>query len=146
MRSTTLEKPSTVAPSWLLISAKDQVVGRLATKIARILMGKHKPSYTPHVDTGDFVVVTDVEKIAFTGNKMEDKLYHHHTGYLSGLRERTAAEIMAKDPSEVLLLAVKRMMPKTKLGRKMLKKLKIYAGSTHPHGAQDPQAVDLQKI
>lgn len=143
---TYMAKKSTLRNNWCLVDANHQIVGRLATKIARILMGKHKATYTPHLDNGDFVVVLNVESLRFTGKKLEDKVYRRYTGYLSGLRERKAADLMAKEPAKVLWLAVKRMMPKTKLGRKMLGKLKIYTGPEHPHSAQEPQKIDLAKI
>ena len=143
---TYMAKESTLRNNWCLVDANHEIVGRLAAKIARILMGKHKATYTPHLDNGDFVVVLNVESLRFTGKKLEDKVYRRYTGYLSGLRERKAADLMAKEPAKVLWLAVKRMMPKTKLGRKMLGKLKIYTGPEHPHSAQEPQKIDLAKI
>lgn len=143
---TYMAKASTVQQGWYVVDAKDQVVGRLATKIARVLMGKHKPTYTPHLDTGDFVIITNADKVRFTGKKMTDKVYHHYTGYLSGHRETQVSEMLESHPERVLTLAIKRMLPKSALGRNMLKKLKIYAGDAHPHAAQDPQPLDLSRI
>lgn len=143
---TTMTRNEDRQNAWHLVDGTDKVVGRLATRIARVLMGKHKPTWTPHVDDGDFVVVTNAEKVKFTGKKALSKTYRHYTGYMGGLRERSVEDLMEKDPTEVLHLAVKRMMPKTRLGRQMLKKLKIYAGPEHPHKAQDPQTLDLSKV
>lgn len=143
---TYMAKAGDVQNGWCHVDANDVVLGRLATKVARILMGKHKPSYTPHMDDGDFVVITNCEKIKLTGKKMDSKFYRHYTGYLSGLRERSIKTVMESDPTEVILLAVKRMMPKTRLGRQQLKKLKLYTGADHPHKAQDPQEIDLSLI
>jgi len=133
-----LAKPSEVKRSWHVIDASDQVVGRLAVKIARILCGKHKPEYTPHIDTGDFVIVTNCEKVRLTGNKMEQKVYQHFTGYPDGRKVRPIKEIMAKKPEMVLREAIRRMMPKNNLARHQLSKLKLYAGPNHPHQAQEP--------
>ena len=127
-----------------LYDAENVILGRLASKIAMTLMGKNKPIYTPSIDTGDFVVVVNAEKIATTGKfKPKDKKYYWHTGYLGGIKERSYAEMMDRKPEEVLRLAVERMLPKTTLGRKMIKKLKIYAGAEHPHAAQMPVKVDM---
>lgn len=136
-------KPETTDRNWLLVDAKDRRLGRLATGIADALRGKIKPQYTPNIDTGDFVVVVNAAKIAVTGNKMEDKIYYRHTGYPGGLKQRTLAEMLAKKPEEVLRLAVKGMMPKNRLARAQLKKLKIYPGPEHPHAAQKPQEIKL---
>ena len=144
---TYMSKASTVERQWFVVDAKEAVLGRLAAKVARVLMGKHKPTYTPHVDTGDVVVVVNCEKIKLTGRKLENKTYRHYTGYQSGLRERAVKDILEGDkPEEVLILAIRRMLPKTRLGRHMLKKLKVYAGPEHPHTAQDPQVLDLSLI
>ena len=140
---TYIAKPSTTERNWLLIDACDQRLGRLATRIADALRGKDKPQYTPNIDTGDFVVVVNAAKIAVTGNKMEDKIYYRHTGYPGGLKQRTLKEMMEKKPEEVIRLAVKGMMPKNRLARAQLKKLKIYAGAEHPHKAQKPQEIKL---
>jgi len=139
-----MAKKGEVDQSWHLVDADDKVVGRLASRIARVLMGKHRPEYTPHVDTGDFVVVTNAAKVRFTGRKMEDKRYYHYTGYPGGLRERTVSTLLEKKPEEVIHLAIRRMMPKTRMGRAMIKKLKIYPGAEHPHEAQNPQPLTLK--
>ena len=133
-----LAKPNDLKKKWHLIDGEDQVVGRLAVKIARILCGKHRPEYTPHIDTGDFVIVTNCEKVRFTGNKMEQKVYQHFTGYPDGRKVRTVKEILAKRPEFVLREAVRRMLPKNIIARHMLTKLKLYAGPDHPHQAQEP--------
>jgi large subunit ribosomal protein L13 len=126
---------------WLLVDAENQVVGRVASKVAGLLRGKHKPSYTPHNDGGDFVIIINAEKARFTGNKESDKLFIHHTGFIGGLKEQTAAELREKHPERILEIAVKGMLPKSALGRNMLDKLKVYAGSEHPHAAQQPKQV-----
>lgn len=122
--------------SWVLFDAKDQVLGRLATQVARVLTGKHKPTYTTHVDAGDFVVIVNADKIALTGKKWADKTYHDHSGYISGLKTKTATEMMIRHPDELLRRAVWGMVNKTKLGKAQMTKLKIYAGAEHPHKAQ----------
>ena len=132
-------KPSDVTQRWYVVDAEGKTLGRLATQIADTLRGKNKPEYTPHIDTGDFVVVVNAEKIGVTGKKLDDKIYYRHSGYPGGLRERTAREELARRPTEVLRRAVKGMLPKTKLGVQQLRKLKIYAGSDHPHQAQQPE-------
>jgi large subunit ribosomal protein L13 len=136
-----MAKPGDVDQVWHLVDATDQPVGRLAVKLARILMGKHRPEYTPHIDTGDFVVVVNCEKVKLTGNKMNTKTYRWFTGYPGGLKTRTVKEMLAKRPEQVIHEAVRRMMPKSKLGRQQLTKLKIYAGPNHPHQAQQPEAM-----
>jgi large subunit ribosomal protein L13 len=136
-------KPQEVKRDWFVVDATDKVLGRLASQIALRLRGKHKPIFTPHVDTGDFVVVTNVEKIKVTGNKAEDKLYHRHSGYPGGVSTTNFAKMQARFPGRVLEKAVKGMLPKGPLGYKMLKKLKCYAGATHPHSAQQPKNLDL---
>jgi large subunit ribosomal protein L13 len=120
------------------MNAEGKVLGRLSTELAKILKGKNKPSYTPHVDTGDFVVVINAEKITLTGKKMKEKVYYHHTGYPGGIKETTAEKLLVKKPTEIIRMAVKGMLPKNSLGRQMLRKLKIYAGPNHPHEAQKP--------
>lgn len=130
--------------NWYLIDAESLVLGRLASNIATILMGKNKPVYTPFMDTGDFVVVVNAEKIKVTGKKMTDKNYYAHSGYLGGLKTRTLTEMLDRKPEEVIRLAVRRMLPKTILGRKMLKKLKIYSGSEHPHQSQKPEKIEIK--
>ena len=128
---------------WLVVDATGQTLGRLATQIADALRGKNKPVYTPHVDTGDFVVVVNAEKIAVTGKKLEEKMYYRHSGYPGGLRERTLREQLERQPTEVLRKAVKGMLPRNKLGRAQLTKLKIYAGPEHPHEAQAPTTLQV---
>jgi large subunit ribosomal protein L13 len=135
-----MAKKGTVKPEWHLMDCEGVPLGRLAVTAATVLMGKHKPEYTPHVDTGDFVVITNAAKILLTGKKRENKVYRTHTGYLGHLKERKFEDLMAKRPEEVVELAVRRMLPKTKLGRAMFKKLKVYPGSDHPHEAQQPRA------
>lgn len=130
--------------NWYLIDAESLVLGRLASNIATILMGKNKPVYTPFMDTGDFVVVVNAEKIKVTGKKMTDKNYYAHSGYLGGLKTKTLTEMLDRKPEEVIRLAVRRMLPKTILGRKMLKKLKIYSGSEHPHQSQKPEKIEIK--
>lgn len=134
--------PDTIEKKWYLMDANDFILGRMASKIAMMLMGKHKPMYTPFLDTGDFVVVVNAEKVRYTGTKARDKKYNWHTGYLGGLKERSLSEYLEKDPAEVIRLAVKRMLPKTKMGSQMLTKLKVYAGEEHPHAAQKPIKIE----
>ncbi len=136
-------KPSEVDKSWFIIDAKDQVVGRLATRIADLLRGKHNPQYTPHTDSGGAVVVVNASKVRFTGNKLEEKKYYRHSGYVGGLKTRTAKEQLEKRPELVIMSAVKGMLPKNSLGRKQLTKLKVYAGSEHQHEAQKPVKIEL---
>jgi large subunit ribosomal protein L13 len=128
---------------WLLVDAEGQTLGRLSTQIADALRGKRKPEYTPHVDTGDFVVVVNAEKVAVTGNKRAAKRYYRHSGYPGGLKSRTLGEQLARRPEEVIRRAVRGMLPRTRLGRKQLTKLKIYAGPEHPHAAQQPQPMEV---
>ena len=128
---------------WYVVDAEGQTLGRLATRIADTLRGKRKPEYTPHVDTGDFVVVVNAEKIAVTGKKREEKIYYRHSGYPGGLRERTLGEELERRPTEVLRKAVKGMLPRNRLARQQINKLKIYAGPEHPHQAQKPQPMEL---
>ncbi len=139
---TYMAKKESVERKWLLIDAENQVVGRLASKIATILRGKNKPVFTPHVDTGDFVVVINAEKVSFTGRKLDNKMYYSYSGYMGGLKEINAKKLLEKKPEEILKRAVKGMLPKNKLGRQMLKKLKIYTGSEHPHSAQKPEKLE----
>ncbi len=136
-------KKGEIEQRWFLINAEGKVLGRLASSIARILRGKNKPIYTPHVDTGDFVVVINAEKVKLTGKKLKNKIYYHHTGYPGGIKEAPAEKILSEKPTELLKIAVKGMLPKTSLGRKMLKKLKIYAGPNHPHEAQKPVPLQI---
>ncbi len=133
---TYVAKEQEVEKKWYLVDASDKIVGRMATQIAMRLRGKHKPIFTPHADTGDFVVVVNAEKVVFTGKKWDKKTYYRHTGYMGGLKEITAKKLLEKKPEEILRLAVKRMLPKNSLGRRQLKKLKIYAGPKHKHEAQ----------
>jgi large subunit ribosomal protein L13 len=138
-------KPGEVSRDWYVVDADGQTLGRLATLIADTLRGKRKPQYTPHVDTGDFVVVVNAEKIAVTGNKLDQKMYYRHSGYPGGLKERTLREQLERRPTEVLRKAVKGMLPKNRLAAKQLTKLKIYAGPDHPHGPQNPQPLTLER-
>ena len=140
---TYMAKKGEVERKWYVVDASDKIVGRLATKIATILRGKHKPVYTPHVDTGDFVIVVNAEKIKFTGTKLEKKIYYRHTGYIGGLKETSAKKMLEKKPEEIIRLAVKGMLPKGRLGRKLLKKLKVYRGAEHPHQAQQPEKLEI---
>lgn len=135
------KEDAAAARKWLIIDATDQVVGRLATRIARILRGKDNPRFTTHTDTGDFVVVINAERVRFTGNKLEGKVYHKHTGYPGGVKSKTAGELLATKPELVIESAVQGMLPKNPLGRAVLSKLKIYRGSEHPHAAQKPTAI-----
>jgi large subunit ribosomal protein L13 len=141
---TFVAKPSDRQRDWVIVDATGQTLGRLATQIADVLRGKRKPTYTPHIDTGDFVVVINAEKISVSGNKRADKLYHRHSGYPGGLKTRTLGEMLERRPEEVIRLAVKGMLPRNRLARKQLTKLKIYAGPEHPHVAQKPQPMETQ--
>jgi large subunit ribosomal protein L13 len=136
-------KPGTVRNDWYVVDAQGKVLGRLAAQIATRLRGKHKPEYTPHVDTGDYIVVVNAAKIRVTGNKAEDKKYYRHTGFPGGIREISFAKLHAKYPGRVLQKAVKGMLPKGPLGNAMLKKLKVYAEGAHPHSAQQPKALEI---
>jgi large subunit ribosomal protein L13 len=138
-------KPGELDRRWHLVDAEGQTLGRLATRIADTLRGKDKPQFTPHVDTGDFVVVVNAEKIAVTGKKLDDKMYHRHSGYPGGLRSRSLREQLERQPTEVLRKAVKGMLPRNRLGRAQIKKLKIYAGPEHPHGAQAPEPLKTER-
>ena len=137
-------KPGEVEREWLLVDGTDLVLGRLATQVAQILRGKTKPQYTPHVDTGDFVIIVNAEKVRLTGLKAQSKAYWRHSGYPGGLKVETYEEAMARHPEKVVERAVRGMLPKTTLGRAMAKKLKVYAGPDHPHGAQKPRKIDLK--
>ena len=134
-----IAKPADVQRKWYIVDAEGKTLGRLATEIATVLRGKHKVTFTPHVDGGDFVVVVNAEKVAVTGKKEKQKIYKSHSGYPGGLKETTLAELRAKKPEEIIRHAVKGMMPKGKLGRQMFKKLKVYVGPEHPHAAQNPE-------
>jgi large subunit ribosomal protein L13 len=134
--------PANRERNWVLVDASGKTLGRLATRIADALRGKRKPEYTPHIDTGDFVVVVNAEKIAVSGNKREQKIYYRHSGYPGGLRTRTLEEMLERRPEEVIRLAVKGMLPRNRLGRQQLRKLRVYAGPDHPHEAQKPKSID----
>ena len=139
-------KKSEVTNSWFEIDAKNAVVGRLATIISKIIRGKNKNTFTPHMDHGDFVVVKNIEQIRFSGNKFKNKKYYRHTGHPGGIKETTPEQLYEKKPSESLKLAVQRMLPGGALGKKQLTKLKIYSGESHPHSAQNPEIIDLAKL
>jgi len=136
-------KPAEVQRGWYLVDASEKTLGRLSTEIARRLRGKHKPEYTPHVDTGDYIVVVNAEKIRVTGNKLKNKMYHHHTGYIGNLKSISLEKLLAKAPERVIEQAVKGMLPKNTLGREMFRKLKVYAGPEHKHAAQQPQPLEI---
>ena len=136
-------KAENVARDWFVVDAADKTLGRLASEIAHRLRGKHKAEYTPHVDTGDYIVVVNAEKVRVTGAKTTDKIYHHHTGYPGGLKSISFEKLIDKAPERVIQGAVKGMLPRNPLGRAMFKKLKVYAGSEHPHAAQQPQALNI---
>ncbi len=140
---TFVARPQEIERKWYLVDAKGKVLGRLASKIAMRLRGKHKPIFTPHTDTGDFVVVVNAEKVVLTGKKWDNKMYYRHSGYLSGLKVRSAKKMLETRPEEIIRHAVRGMLPKNSLGRRQLKKLKIYAGPDHPHQAQKPQVLEI---
>lgn len=135
--------PQTVKRDWYLVDASGKTLGRLCSELARRLRGKHKPEFTPHVDTGDYLVVINAEKITVTGRKLSDKLYHRFTGYVGNLKTQTLSQLLAAHPERVIEIGVKGMLPKTPLGRAMYRKLKVYKGAEHPHTAQQPQALDI---
>ena len=143
MKSTFMQSKETVNRTWYVIDAKDIPLGRLASKTASILRGKHKVTYTPHVDCGDYVIIVNADKVALTGNKLEDKIYYDHSRYVGGLRERTAKEMKENYPVEMIERAVKGMIPHTRLGRQVAKKLFVYEGSEHPHMAQKPKKMEI---
>ncbi|HEU19012.1 MAG TPA: 50S ribosomal protein L13 [Deltaproteobacteria bacterium] len=136
-------KESDVKREWFIVDAQGKVLGRVASEVARRLRGKHKPVYTPHVDTGDFVVVVNADKISLTGKKLTDKIYYRHSGYPGGLTSTPAGKMLKEKPERLLHLAVRGMLPKNSLGRRMLKKLKVYTGEEHPHRAQQPQSLEI---
>ena len=136
-------KPQDIRREWHLVDATDKTLGRLATEVARRLRGKHKPTFTPHMDTGDHIVVVNAEKVKVTGNKLDDKYYHRHTGYIGNLKSVNLGDLLEKHPERAIQYAVKGMMPKNPLGRAMLKKLHVYAGPEHPHAAQQPEPLEL---
>ncbi|MBM7558837.1 50S ribosomal protein L13 [Marinitoga litoralis] len=138
-----LAKNEEVERKWYVVDATGMSLGRLASQVAKVLQGKHKPTYTPHVDTGDYVIVINAEKIVLTGKKLTQKKYYRHSGYPGGIKEQTAKEILEKYPERLIEKAVKGMLPKTTLGRHMFKKLKVYSGSNHPHEAQKPEKLEL---
>ena len=140
---TYLTPVSEIERNWYVVDAKDKVLGRLASEVAARLRGKHKPTFSTFIDNGDFIVVTNADKIRLTGKKWDDKMYYRHTGYMGGLKEQTAKELLAKHPTDLVFNAVKGMLPKNKLGRQQLKKLKVYAGSEHPHAAQMPVELNI---
>jgi large subunit ribosomal protein L13 len=144
MRTTFMAKPAEVERKWYVVDAEGQTLGRLASEVASVLRGKHKPTYTPHVDTGDHVIIINAEKIELTGNKINNKKYYRHSNHPGGLKVRTAKEMREKYPQQMLELAVKGMLPKGSLGRQMLKKLNVYRGSEHPHQAQKPEVYELR--
>jgi large subunit ribosomal protein L13 len=132
-----------IEKKWYVVDAENKVLGRLATEIANRLRGKHKPTFSPFMDNGDFIIVTNADKIQLTGNKWNDKMYYRHTSYMGGLKEACAKDLMAKHPTDLVMFAVKGMLPKNKLGAAQLKKLKVYAGANHPHAAQQPAVLDI---
>ena len=140
---TYVARPEDIEREWFLVNAEGKTLGRLATEIAKVLRGKHKPIYTPHLDCGDYVIVVNAEKVRVTGRKLDQKMYYRHTGYPGGIRSISLRNQLQKHPDRVLLAAVRGMLPKNRLGRKMLKKLKIYAGDSHPHQAQQPRSLEL---
>ncbi len=144
MQKTYSAKPGEVERKWFVVDLENQILGRAASEIAKILRGKHKPQFTPHVDTGDFVIAVNVDKVKLTGNKLEGKKYFRHSGYIGNLKSVTAGELMENTPDRVLFAAVRGMLPHNTLGRAQLKKLKIYAGSEHPHEAQQPAQLPLK--
>lgn len=144
MRTTYMAKPEQVERKWLLVDAEGQTLGRLATEIASILRGKHKPTFTPNVDTGDHVIVINASKVVVTGNKAQQKMYYHHTGYPGGLKAVSYEELMQKKPDQAIYRAVKGMLPHNRLGRAMIKKLRVYAGDQHEHAAQQPEKWEVR--
>ena len=142
-RITFMAKPDEIPAEWHVVDASGKVLGRLAARIATIIIGKHKPTFTPHVLSGDFVVVINAKDVALTGNKWNQKMYKHYTGYPGGLRQRSANEVRERNPEFMITEAVRRMLPKGRLGHKMITRLKVYAGAEHPHEAQNPQPLEL---
>ena len=146
MKTTVSANPQSVERAFWLVDLEGVTLGRAASRIAMVLRGKHKPIFTPHVDTGDFVIVVNAEKVSLTGRKEQQKMYHRHTGWLGGLKSVTLEKLRERKPTEILTIAVRGMLPKTSLGRQMLRKLKVYAGPEHPHQAQQPKPLDLKNI
>ncbi|MDM5152966.1 50S ribosomal protein L13 [Bacillus sp. DX1.1] len=144
MRTTFMAKANEVERKWYVVDAEDKTLGRLATEVASILRGKNKPTFTPHIDTGDHVIIINAEKVHLTGNKLNDKIYYRHTNHPGGLKQRTALEMRTNYPVQMLELAIKGMLPKGRLGRQMSKKLNVYAGAEHPHQAQKPEVYELR--
>ena len=144
MRTTFMAKGHEVERKWLVVDAEGQTLGRLASEVAAILRGKHKPTVTPNVDTGDHVIIINADKIHLTGNKLNDKIYYRHTQFAGGLKQRTALEMRTKYPTKMIELAIKGMLPKNTIGRQMFSKLNVYAGAEHPHAAQKPEAYELR--
>ncbi|HAT1846674.1 TPA: 50S ribosomal protein L13 [Legionella pneumophila] len=138
-------KGNEVKRDWFVVDASERVLGRLATEIARRLRGKHKAEYTPHVDTGDYIIVTNAEKVIVTGRKFKNKMYHHHTGFPGGIKSTSFEKLQDKNPTKIIEIAVKGMLPKNPLGREMYRKLKVYAGSEHPHTAQQPKQLEIEE-
>jgi large subunit ribosomal protein L13 len=143
---TFLPKEESIERKWFLIDASGIELGRLASRVSLLLQGKRKRIYTPHIDTGDFVVVINAEKVKLTGKKLDDKVYYHHSGYPGGIKQRTARQIIEEHPERLIEMAVKRMLPKNKLGAQMFQRLKVYSGPEHPHKAQKPEPIDILKI
>jgi len=143
MQKTLSAKPAEIKRSWLVVDVKDVVLGRASSQIAALLRGKHKTNFTPHADTGDFVIVINAEKVKLTGKKWTDKMYHHHSNYIGGIHSANASTVMARHPTQLVEDAVGRMLRRSALGRQMMRKLKVYAGEAHPHAAQQPQAYKL---
>lgn len=143
MRTTYIAKPAEVEREWFLVDANGLTLGRLAAQVAAILRGKHKPIFTPHVDTGDHVIIINADKVRLTGKKMDQKIYRHHTGYMGGLKETPVRVLLAKKPEEVVYRAIKGMLPKNVIGRQMIRKLRVYAGPEHSHSAQNPKPLKL---
>lgn len=144
MRTTYMAKASEIDRKWFVVDAEGKTLGRLSSEVAAILRGKHKPTYTPHVDTGDHVIIINAEKIELTGKKLTDKIYYRHTGHVGGIKSRTALEMRTNYPEKMLELSIKGMLPKGSLGNQMYKKLHVYAGSEHPHAAQKPETYELR--
>jgi len=140
---TYLAPVESIEKKWFIVDAKDKVLGRVASEVASRLRGKHKPTFSTFIDNGDFVIVTNADKVKLTGNKWSDKKYYRHTGYMGGLKEASAKELVVKHPTDLVMIAVKGMLPKNRLGRAQLKKLKVYAGNEHPHAAQQPVVLDI---
>ena len=144
MRQTTMAKEATIERKWYVVDAAGMTLGRLASQVAKVLRGKHKPTYTPHVDTGDYVIIVNASKVVMTGKKLDKKMYYHHSGWLGGLKSKTARQFLEKDPVGFVESAVKGMLPHNTLGRKQGMKLFVYAGSEHPHAAQKPETLTFK--